>query len=301
MSKSLQWSSAPAMRPSENSPAFPTEETVGSAGSGPSAAAQADADLLVFGKREQRIKPKGIRIGSETIIGEDDRVKITDTQSRPWRMIAGLRLITRAPLTSTFIGTGWFIGPHTLLTAGHCVYSSTDYDGWIGSIEVSSGRNGATFPYKTVTATKFFALQQWITSADPDYDIGCIQISEPLGNTVGFFKIASLSDADLNNALVNISGYPADLDNGRSQYFHANRVLRSSARRIYYDVDTYGGQSGSPVWVQDSATSEPRAVAVHAYGTSGTAPSMGITANSGPRLSADIVATVREGLAAATT
>ncbi|WP_052832958.1 trypsin-like serine protease [Bradyrhizobium sp. LTSP885] len=299
MNKALQWSSASAEQASENSPAFEVLETASSAGSDPADPVQTDADLLVFGKREKPIKPKGVRVGFETIIGEDDRVKITETKARPWRMIAGLKLISRAPLTSTFIGTGWFIGPRTLLTAGHCVHSSSDFNGWIGSIEVSPGRNGGTFPYSTVTATKFFALQQWITSADPDYDIGCIQISKPLGDTVGYFKIASLSDADLQNALVNISGYPADLDNGRSQYFHANRVLRSSARRIYYDVDTYGGQSGSPVWVQDSATAEPQAVAVHAYGTGGTAPSLGITANSGPRLSAEIVATVREWLAAA--
>jgi glutamyl endopeptidase len=161
---------------------------------------------------------------------------------------------------------------------------------------VSPGRNGDSVPWVTVRATRFSALQQWINSADADYDIGCIQLSEPLADTVGYFKIASLSDSDLTNALVNVSGYPGDPDDGRRKYFHANRVLRTSARRVFYDVDTYGGQSGSPVWVQSSPAAEPQAIAVHAYGTGGTAPSLGITANSGPRLSAEIVATVKEWL-----
>jgi glutamyl endopeptidase len=300
MGKPLPWSSSPPPRATEGQPQFEVSMTAGSAGSAPSKPAKATADLLVFGKTDKRLKPKGVRVGFETVIGEDDRVRIDDTNSLPWRMIAALRLIPRPPLTTTYIGTGWFIGPRTLLTAGHCVHSPTDFDGWIGSIEVSPGRNGDSFPGGTVRATRFSALQQWINSADADYDIGCIQLSESLGDTVGYFKIASLSDSDLTNALVNVSGYPGDLDDGRSQYFHANRVLRTSAHRVYYDVDTYGGQSGSPVWVQSSPTAEPQAIAVHAYGTGGTAPSLGITANSGPRLSADIVATVKEWLQAAT-
>jgi V8-like Glu-specific endopeptidase len=299
MNKALQWSSSPAAPATENASTFPVLETPSSAGSAPSAPNAADTNLLVYGKADKRIKPKGVRIGLETVIGQDDRVKISDTKSQPWRMIAALKLMPRPPLTQTYIGTGWFIGPKTLLTAGHCVHSPTDFNGWIGSIAVSPGRNGANFPYGTVAATKFFALQQWIASADPDYDIGCIQLDQPLGDTVGFFKIASLSDSDLENALVNISGYPGDLEDGRSQFFHANRVLRSSARRVYYDVDTYGGQSGSPVWVQETSTADPQAIAVHAYGTGGTAPSLGVTANSGPRLSPEIVATVREWLDAA--
>jgi glutamyl endopeptidase len=299
MNKPLQWSSSPAEPATESFVEFPVLETRGSAGSEPSAPREADTKLLRVGKTDKRIKPKGVRIGLESLIGHDDRVKVSDTTSRPWRMIAGLKLIPRAPLTSTYIGTGWFIGPKTLLTAGHCVHNATDFNGWVGSIEVSAGRNGAEFPYGTVAATKFFALQEWIAGADPDYDIGCIQLDQPLGDRVGYFKIASLSDSDLENALVNVSGYPGDLDDGRTQYYHANRVLRSSARRIYYDVDTYGGQSGSPVWVQQTVDAEPQAIAVHAYGTAGTAPSLAVTANSGPRLSAKIVATVQEWLSAA--
>ena len=298
MPNSMKWSSSPALSGAENAAQFATLETQGSTGSVGSAPSAAADDLLVFGKTDRRLVPTGIRVGRETVLGTDDRIRISDTDKFPWRMIAALQLHPRPPSTSSFIGTGWFIGPRTLLTAGHCVFSKSDFDGWIGSIDVSPGRNGAKFPYGTRTATRFSALDVWQSSADADFDIGCIHLDEPLGDQVGYFKIVSMSDSDLGNALVNISGYPGDRGNGEEQYFHANRVLRASARRIYYDVDTYGGQSGSPVWYQSGPDEPPAAIAVHAYGVGGTASNLGITANSGPRLIPKVVATIKEWLAA---
>ena len=55
-----------------------------------------------------------------------------------------------------WIGTGWFIGPHTLMTAGHVVYIKNSgvpgRDGWVSSITVMPGRNGTTLPYGSVTS-----------------------------------------------------------------------------------------------------------------------------------------------------
>ena len=56
----------------------------------------------------------------ETVHGPDDRVKITNTGVYPWRAHASLLITARD--NSMWIGTGWFIGPHTLMTAGHVVY-----------------------------------------------------------------------------------------------------------------------------------------------------------------------------------
>jgi len=282
----------PPKEGTENAPAFELVETEGSAGSAGKEASRAAEDLLVFGKSEQRLRPTALRVGLETVLGVDERVRINETEKLPWRMIAALRLIPRPPLTSSFIGTGWFVGPKTLLTAGHCVYSQSDFGGWIGKIEVSPGRNANKFPFKTVTAKRFSALEEWQESPKEDFDIGCIHLDEPVGDAVGYFKIASLSDGDLADNMVNVSGYPGDRGNGTQQFFHVNRVLRTAARRIYYDVDTYGGQSGSPVWYQDGPNDHPVAVAVHAYGVGATAP--GITANSGPRLIPEVVATIQE-------
>ncbi|UPJ49335.1 hypothetical protein IVB30_41460 [Bradyrhizobium sp. 200] len=55
----------------------------------------------------------------ESIIGEDERVRILDTDLMPWCMICNLRI--EGPRGAA-VGTGWLVGPRTLLTAGHCVY-----------------------------------------------------------------------------------------------------------------------------------------------------------------------------------
>ena len=90
----------------------------------------------------------------ETVHLPDDRVQITNTSAYPWRAHASLR-ITAAD-NSQWIGPGWFIGPHTLMTAGHVVYIKNSgvpgRDGWVKSIIVMPGRNGNTLPYGQVTA-----------------------------------------------------------------------------------------------------------------------------------------------------
>jgi V8-like Glu-specific endopeptidase len=256
-----------------------------------------EAELIVSGTREEPLRPPGRRVGAETVIGADERVRITETDRLPWRMIAALRLIPRPPLTAAYIGTGWFIGRRTLLTAGHCVFSESDFGGWIGRIEVSPGRNGSQLPFGTVNAVRFSALAEWQASSDADFDVGCIHLDEPLGDRVGYFKLAALSDADLQNRLLNVSGYPGDRGQGKQQFFHVNRVLHPAARRIYYDIDTYQGQSGSPAFVQDDPAEPPTGVGIHAYGVGGTPSSLGITANSAPRITPQLLATIREWLA----
>lgn len=296
MATKLETVSENALPPaaSENEPAYEVDQTEGSRG-----AVGGDLDpagVLVGGKSETPIKVPRARVELETVIGVDERNQIADTSAYPWRMIAGLSLVPRPPLTSRYIGTGWFIGPRTLLTAGHCVYSDSDFGGWIGRIEVSPGRKAETFPFGTVNAVRFSALKRWQTDQDPDYDVGCIHLDEPLGDTVGWFKTAALSDGELNSSMLNVSGYPGD-KGGTTQWHHANRVLRTAARRIYYDIDTYGGQSGSPVWRQENDASEPIAVGIHAYGVGGTSPDLGITANSAPRLRPSVLAAIKGWLA----
>src|SRR5215207_4101582 len=58
--------------------------------------------------------------GAVAIIGTDEREQVTQTTQYLWRAIASLRITARDG--SQWIGTGWFICPRTLITAGHCVF-----------------------------------------------------------------------------------------------------------------------------------------------------------------------------------
>lgn len=225
------------------------------------------------------------RYTAETVLGPDDRIRIVDTEIAPWRMICALRL--RAP-AGTFVGTGWFAGPKTLVTAGHCVYDRNQMGGWAESIEVSPGRDQDHLPYSTVKSTRFSTVDTWFSTQDPDFDIGAIHLDEPLGDTLGWFAVGSLPPEELRGYGINVSGYPGD-KGGHQQWFHSNRVLHVTDRRIYYDVDTYGGQSGAPAFIYENEDSEPLVVGIHAYGVGGTPGSLAITANSAPRIIPEVV------------
>ena len=216
---------------------------------------------------------------AETVHGPDNRVKINNTSAYPWRVHASL-LITAAD-NSQWIGTGWFIGPHTLITAGHVVYIKNSgvpgRDGWVKRIQVMPGRNGSTLPYGSVTSTSFRSVTGWTSSGDQNYDYGAILLPNNLGNTVGWFGFGVYSDADLKASMANISGYPGDKPSG-TQWYDARRVDSVGARKVYYDIDTFGGQSGSAVY--RIINGGRYGVAVHAYG--------GATTNSGTRITSPV-------------
>jgi len=198
---------------------------------------------------------------AETVCGSDDRVRISPATAAPWRWIC--QLIITMSNGAGFRGTGWFIGPRTVMTAGHCVYSSAN-GGWARRIEVIPGMDGASRPYGSQIGTSFRSVTGWTSSADPNFDYGAIILPDAtLGNAVGYFGFASLTDASLTNLLVNNSGYAGDKPFG-TQWFNAGRISSVTPRKIYYMLDTYGGQSGSPVW--RLLNGQRHAVGVHAYG-----------------------------------
>jgi glutamyl endopeptidase len=265
----------------------PSRTTKGSHGADHGEKSRSLEDVVVKGKSDiPLVTPGG---GLESVLGIDERVRILDTDLTPWRMICALRL--HGP-QGTAIGTGWFVGPRTVLTAGHCVFSTQFFGGWVDRIELSPGRSGRKFPYGTVTSTRVSSVDRWIEHEDADFDIGCIHLDESLGKQVGWFSVGAMSSADLAKHLVNVSGYPGDRGAGTEQYHHRNRIQEVTGRRVFYDVDTAGGQSGAPVWIHQDETSPPIAVGIHAYGTGGTPANLMIEANSAPRIIPEVLAQI---------
>lgn len=212
---------------------------------------------------------------AEIVIGVDDRVRINNTGGYPWRVHASLLITARDG--SRWIGTGWFIGRRTLMTAGHVVFIHNPAlparHGWVRTIQVMPGRNGNQLPYGSVTSSNFRSVLGWTRDGNENYDYGAILLPTNLGNRTGWFGFGVFSDRDLLASVGNISGYPGDKPAG-TQWYAARRIASVAARKVYYDIDTAGGQSGSAVYRIMSGGRY--GVAIHAYG--------GAVNNSGTRI-----------------
>jgi V8-like Glu-specific endopeptidase len=209
----------------------------------------------------------------EVVIGADDRQEITITTQYPWRAICSL--LMTAGDGSRWIGTGWLVGPRTLVTAGHCVYMH-QHGGWVSQIEVIPGRRGAERPFGSVMATAFRSVRGWTEKRDRAYDYGAILLPEGqrIGDDLGWFGFAVRGDEGLTAAWVNISGYPGDKPTG-TQWFHAKEIADIDERVLTYVIDTAGGQSGAPVWIKLSDGSR-YGVGIHTNGA--------VTGNSATRI-----------------
>ena len=229
-------------------------------------------DLSIL--RQEKLRP-------ESLIGHDDRSLVVDSETLPWRMICCLKINGSQ---GSGIGTGWFAGPKTIITAGHCVFHPS-IGGWADEIVVFPGRFGAETPYpkdaafkNPIVSTRFSALKGWTDDQNTNFDYAAIHIDDPVGNETGWFSLAALDNETLKGLLVNIAGYPADRDFGRNQYVSSDKIEKVESDRFYYAADTYGGQSGGPAWIQD-VSNQPMCIGIHSYGVGGS-----FTLNSATRI-----------------
>lgn len=259
------------------------------------------------------------RRNRETPIGDDDRTPVSDTTEVPYRRICQISYKVPKPGSSRLIakrGTGWLIGPRVLLTAGHVILDlvnkgdpenlSTDFSIVPGRIKKGSDQDAA--PYGLFKAARLSAHPRWLSACDPDFDIGCIHLDRPVPGRVGHWGFAAFDDSALEGAEVNLAGYPVEgppdddsaipipiRHNGMKAFWHRNRIERLSPHRLFYEVDTSGGQSGAPVWVRFSAQEPPVAIGIHAYGFSAT-DTGDDRINSATRITPQLVQTIQRWL-----
>jgi len=214
----------------------------------------------------------------EVIIGIDQRVPITNTTDVPWRRLCALRITF--PSGNTYRGTGFFIGPRAIATAGHCVYMKSQ-GGWARRIEVIPGCNGTKRPFGQVVATQFRSVGGWVNQGLAECDYGCIFVPQGSFNgfNLGSFGVAAFDAQTLVAQAAVLAGYPGDKPFAE-MWGMAEVIKAVTPKTLVYNIDTMGGQSGAPVYIKRSGTRY--VVGIHNYGSQ--------SGNSATRITPDVLA-----------
>lgn len=212
----------------------------------------------------------------------DERVRILETKEFPWRTICRLEITRADGLVA--VGTGWFIGNGTVITAGHCVFSK-EMEKWHKSIIIIPGKDNETEPFGRFESTNFWTVTGWKEHGSQEYDYGAIILENKIGEKLGYFGFRADPDSILQNKIIVNSGYPADKDDNLiDTQWKMNGSIEQplTERKIAYKIDTYGGNSGGPLWIDDGLN---QAVGIHAYGG---------CPNSGSRINKEVFANLIE-------
>lgn len=229
-----------------------------------------DIGELSFGPPPER------EAGAESAANSAQRRRVPDERVMPWSAICDLVITARD--NTPHSGTGWFVSPTMLVTAGHNVFvhaPGTAVHGFVKEIRVMPGRRGETsaaqsiFGWAVAPENSFEAHERWKLDGLRDFDYGVISLpaSTPLGQRTGFFRFSDFQQ--LNGSAPFLSGYPdsvpPDTVPEGTQWVEQNFIRDVTERSVSYDIFTVGGMSGSPVFF-DIPSVGFVACAVHNFG-----------------------------------
>lgn len=207
------------------------------------------------------------------VAGVDGRRRIEETESFPW-CIHGQMSMEFGGVP--YGGSGILVGPHHFLTAAHNIYKPESAE-QAKNIRVRLGLNDSIAPFGEMSGTRVYLYRQWIMSRSDEFDIALVVLNSSIGYETGWAGLLCLGDEGLRDHKVHVTGYPGD--KGLKTLWTMNQKLsRIEEEKLYYLIDTFGGQSGGAIWIKQLGMAY--VVGNHAYGGS-----IGDGGNFGIRLS----------------
>lgn len=206
--------------------------------------------------------------------GRDGRTRIQETTQWPYLLNGQLHM--QYSDGRIYGGSGILVGPHHILTAGHNVYDVRKQE-WANTISVRLGLNKKVAPFGEAKVIQVYTFRSWVEQGNPNYDMALVVLNRSIGHETGWCGLLCVDDETLSKETVAITGYPGDKGFNKMMTM-SHRVQKVESEKLYYDIDTYGGQSGSGIRIDKWGS--PYVVGIHTLGEGGL-----YTGNSGVRLS----------------
>ena len=179
-------------------------------------------------------------------VGDADLSEVSDPTAYPYR--AAVKLVTTWPNGQVSWCSGTLIGPHHVLTAGHCVYND-ERGGW-AEIEAIPGYHDGERPYASAFSTNVTSYVGFVTDGSWDYDQAYIALDRNIGDHVGWLGYEAYDDAEQHVGLsLNLNAYPGSpIGDGKTMFHSFDEVVAADAYVIRHELDTAGGSSGGGVY-----------------------------------------------------
>lgn len=183
----------------------------------------------------------------EVVVGGIDGRKVVPGSRFPYNCIAQLECHWSNGAIGP--GTGFFISPTCVITAGHCV--SPQHATWVARVEVVPGMTrwedgSITAPFGRASSTRFRTVEGWFFDRNDDFDFGAVilpdrSLFDRVGEHLGFQAYSAAAHGPIE-----VAGYPKD----RGFRFCAaeGHVLNATEHQLRHSADTGAGQSGAPVY-----------------------------------------------------
>jgi V8-like Glu-specific endopeptidase len=185
------------------------------------------------------------KITLNSIIGNDDRTLVTNTTQKPYSSICRLQI--KFPGSSIpQLGTGFMITSDMVATAAHCLYDES-LGGYATSITVYPGENGTTNPYGSATSQTLNIPESYKSTESTKYDYGIIKLNSRIKDCGQLNYAIGASRFLKGSYKLYTAGYP--LEGSHRMYTEQGNIISTTTDLVYYDLDTTGGQSGSPIMI----------------------------------------------------